>query len=281
MIRINIIALQSQMQVLQERNKGILKMMNKAKKDAVEKYKARKLQLEIEEKTALERLSREQSRIASMNDSRSLKLEKKMKELEDFLKELNTLSIDKACMFIKRFHLVVDKMNTLAELLDDSKIEKMIEFPMDPSEFQRNRREMVRLYGHSPTLDPTTAHPSLFLFDNNTTVLGSFDAQRYPESEQRFDAKEQILGTQGVSYGRSYWEVKAEKTVGWKIGVCYVNMSRKGRGNECSLGQNDKSWCVQSGPFSFIAMHDRNKVKLNKITGQSITVGCLWILIME
>uniref|UniRef100_UPI00398F1AA6 tripartite motif-containing protein 14-like n=1 Tax=Pristiophorus japonicus TaxID=55135 RepID=UPI00398F1AA6 len=120
---------------------------------------------------------------------------------------------------------------------------------------------MVRLYGQTPTLDPDTANPYLVLTDNNRTVSASTQIQVFPKSSQIFDRWPQILGTKGVSCGRAYWEIEVKESDGaWSIGVCYKSIDRKGVGNECLLGFNDKSWCVHSGPDIFSSLHNGKRM---------------------
>ncbi|XP_067897462.1 LOW QUALITY PROTEIN: E3 ubiquitin-protein ligase TRIM7-like [Heterodontus francisci] len=273
MIRNNIITVQGTLDVLQKEKKSSLEMMNKTGKSIQEKYKTRREQTDKEEWTAVQQLTLEQSRVTAVTHGRILTLQHQVKEFEKSLTELNHLAMNEDILFIQRFHSIAPRMNKLAKTLDKSTIDKMIKYPMEQKKELWDRGEMVRLYGQTPTLDPDTAHPSLILFDNNSTVLGSLDTQPYPDSPHRFDGKQQVLCSVGISYGRSYWEVKTSKEVGWKVGVCYRSINRKGQGNECALGQNDKSWCVQQGMFSFLALHNRIKTKLTKAKDYPNTVG--------
>ncbi|XP_067850902.1 E3 ubiquitin/ISG15 ligase TRIM25-like [Heptranchias perlo] len=271
-VRINTITVQGTLENLQKEKENTLEMMKKTKRSIEEKYKARRQQIEDEENKVLKQLNREQSRVTAVIDARILKLQNKVKEFEKSLTDLNNLSINEDVLFIKA-HLKIasGRMNNLVEPLDKPKIAELIKYPVEQEKVLRDRGEMIRLYGQTPTLDPDTAHPSLILFDSNSTVLAACDTQPYPDSPDRFDSKGQVLCSAGVSYGCSYWEVKPRVNVGWKVGVCYRSINRKGRGNECSLGQNDKSWCVQTGMFSFTALHNRSKTKL---TGECpTTVG--------
>ncbi|XP_078419581.1 E3 ubiquitin-protein ligase TRIM7-like [Cetorhinus maximus] len=273
MMKINIIIIQEALEFLQNKNKHTLEMMSETSKSIQEKYKAHREQIENEEFIALQKLSREQGRITTVIHDRILTLQNQVKEYEKSLTDLNHVGMSEDILFIQAFHSVASRMNKAAELLDKSTIKKMTKYPMEQKRTLWDRGEIVRLYGRTPTLDPDTAHPSLILFNNNSTVLGSSDTQPYPDSPHRFNGKQQVLCSSGVSYGRCYWEVETNKAVGWKVGVCYRNISRKGRGTECSLGQNDKSWCVQSAMFSFLALHNHFKTKLRNFKEHPTTVG--------
>lgn len=102
-------------------------------------------------------------------------------------------------------------------------------------------------------MDVNTAHPSLHLSDGNRTATMKSEPKNYPEHPERFNRWQQVLCTDSVAGARCYWEVD------WKgteidIAVAYKGICRKGDGNECSLGWNDKSWslyCTDS-KFSFV-----------------------------
>ncbi|XP_067851682.1 E3 ubiquitin-protein ligase TRIM7-like [Heptranchias perlo] len=268
---VNAVTVQVTLENLQKEKENTLEMMKKTKRSIEEKYKARRQQIEDEENKALKQLNREQSRMTAVIDARILKLQNKVNVFEKSLTDLTDLSMNEGVPFIQRFQSITAGMSYLLKPLNKPKIAELLKYPVEQEKVQRDRGEMITLYGQTPTLDPDTAHPSLILFDSNSTVLAACDTQPYPDSPDRFDSKGQVLCSAGVSYGRSYWEVKPRVNVGWKVGVCYRSINRKGRGNECSLGQNDKSWCVQTGMFSFTASHNRSKTKL---TGECpTTVG--------
>ncbi|GCB71159.1 hypothetical protein scyTo_0005861 [Scyliorhinus torazame] len=273
MIRVNIINVQENLEVLQNNQNSTLEMMCKTSRSIQEKYRIRREQLDNEEFLALQQLTREQSRVAMVIHDRILTLQNKVKEYEKALSDLAHIPMSDDILFIQKLHAVAPRMNKAAQIVHNSTLKEMIKYPMEQTRELRDRGEMIKLYGQSLTLDPDTAHPSLILLNNNSIALGSSDSQLYPESPHRFNGKHQVLCSVGVSYGRCYWEVKTSKEVGWKVGVCYRSISRKGRSNECSLGQNEKSWCVQSGMFSPLALHNKYKTKLPNFRDYPAIVG--------
>ncbi|XP_048416014.1 zinc-binding protein A33-like isoform X2 [Stegostoma tigrinum] len=126
-----------------------------------------------------------------------------------------------------------------------------------------DRNFLVSMYGQTPTLDPYTAFPHLILSDSNRSVSGSKRQQPYSDNPKRFNYWWQVLCTERLSYGRCYWEVEiGGDRRRWDVGMCYESLSRKGKGKECSLGQNKESWCLYSEPGSVAALHDNNATKL-------------------
>ncbi|XP_039620822.1 tripartite motif-containing protein 16-like isoform X1 [Polypterus senegalus] len=111
------------------------------------------------------------------------------------------------------------------------------------------------------TLDPNTAHRRLFLFEGNRMVNCEKTEASYPAHPDRFDCWEQILCKEALSGTRCYWEVmwsgkKAE------IGVTYKGIGRKGVGNECVLGFNDKSWSLYCCDSSYSAWHNKRETQI-------------------
>ncbi|XP_051949090.1 E3 ubiquitin-protein ligase TRIM21-like isoform X2 [Xyrauchen texanus] len=83
-------------------------------------------------------------------------------------------------------------------------------------------------YAVDVTLDPDTAHPELILSDNGKQVkTGDFkhDVPDYPE---RFDACHCVLGKEGFSSGRFYFEVQVKGKTKWDLGVARESSNRKG-----------------------------------------------------
>uniref|UniRef100_UPI003AB06AC0 uncharacterized protein n=1 Tax=Centroberyx gerrardi TaxID=166262 RepID=UPI003AB06AC0 len=96
-------------------------------------------------------------------------------------------------------------------------------------------------YACELTLDPNTAHRNLSLSEDNRKVTAVKEEQPYPDHPERFDYWKQVLCRNGLT-GRCYWEVERK---GWvNIGVTCRGIRRRGKGEDCRLGHNDKSWSL-------------------------------------
>ncbi|XP_061112617.1 E3 ubiquitin/ISG15 ligase TRIM25-like isoform X3 [Conger conger] len=123
----------------------------------------------------------------------------------------------------------------------------------------QTRQDFLK-YGCQLTLDPNTAQRNLRLSEGNREVTCVREIQSYPHHPERFEYWEQVLCREGVS-GRCYWE--AERSGQWvSIAVSYKEISRKGGGNDCVMGGNNKSWSLDCSPSSYSFWHNNVDTKI-------------------
>uniref|UniRef100_A0A3P8U0X9 B30.2/SPRY domain-containing protein n=1 Tax=Amphiprion percula TaxID=161767 RepID=A0A3P8U0X9_AMPPE len=104
------------------------------------------------------------------------------------------------------------------------------------------------------TLDPNTANIKLSLSEDNRKVTAVTEEQLYPEHPDRFNHWKQVLCREGLT-GRCYWEVEWK---GWvNIGVTYRRIKRKGKDDDCCLGENSQSWGLFCSGNGFSACHNK------------------------
>ncbi|XP_034534847.1 E3 ubiquitin-protein ligase TRIM39-like [Notolabrus celidotus] len=77
------------------------------------------------------------------------------------------------------------------------------------------------------TLDPNTAHPSLILSEDGTQVRDGGERRNIPDIPTRFDPLHVVLGEEGFSSGKFYYEVQLEGQTTWEIGVVRESINRK------------------------------------------------------
>ncbi|XP_071368356.1 NLR family CARD domain-containing protein 3-like, partial [Centroberyx affinis] len=111
----------------------------------------------------------------------------------------------------------------------------------------------LRKYACELTLDPNTAHRKLFLSEDNRKLTEVREEQPYPDHPERFDCCHQLLCRNGLT-GRCYWEVKWKGRV--HIGVTYRGIRRRGRGDDCCIGENEKSWSLFCSGNSYSVCHN-------------------------
>lgn len=77
------------------------------------------------------------------------------------------------------------------------------------------------------TLDPETASPYLILSKDRKTVWLGDGQQNLPDSPKRFTGSPSVLGSQGFTAGKHYWEVEVGDADSWAVGVAVESVQRK------------------------------------------------------
>ncbi|XP_041093006.1 butyrophilin subfamily 1 member A1-like [Polyodon spathula] len=78
----------------------------------------------------------------------------------------------------------------------------------------------------SLSLDLDTAHPRLTLPVDEKRVRRT--RRDLPDNPQRFDSRRCVLGREGFTSGRHYWELGVGENTFWRLGVSRESALRKG-----------------------------------------------------
>ncbi|XP_042350967.1 zinc finger protein RFP-like [Plectropomus leopardus] len=120
------------------------------------------------------------------------------------------------------------------------------------TEFQRAQQWAVDV-----TLDPDTAHPKLVLSENRKQVHHGDIALSLLDNPERFYPCVSVLGKEGFSSGRLYYEVQVKGKTEWDIGVGLQSANRKG-GNMLNpetgywalgMRRDNSYWALSSTPI--------------------------------
>uniref|UniRef100_A0A672M251 Uncharacterized protein n=1 Tax=Sinocyclocheilus grahami TaxID=75366 RepID=A0A672M251_SINGR len=90
------------------------------------------------------------------------------------------------------------------------------------------------------TLDPDTAHPELMLSDDGKKVWNTGKSQKIPDTPERFNYCSCVLGKEGFSSQKFYYEVQVS-AVEWDLGVAKESIDRKG---DIGLNPENGYWTI-------------------------------------
>uniref|UniRef100_A0A674E3Z3 B30.2/SPRY domain-containing protein n=1 Tax=Salmo trutta TaxID=8032 RepID=A0A674E3Z3_SALTR len=100
----------------------------------------------------------------------------------------------------------------------------------------------IQQYAVDVTLDPDTAHLSLILSDDGKQVRHRKTSIHLPDNPKMFDCCGNVLGKEGFSSGRFYYEVTVNGKTDWTLGVARESINRK---EKITLTHENGYWTVR------------------------------------
>ncbi|KAI1888626.1 hypothetical protein AGOR_G00187090 [Albula goreensis] len=103
-----------------------------------------------------------------------------------------------------------------------SKLKQKRGHPSEALEWETARRFAVDV-----TLDPDSAHLQLIVSEDGKQVKCGNTRQKLPDNPKRFDLALSVLGKEGFSSGRFYYEVGVREKTAWTLGVTKEKIDTK------------------------------------------------------
>ncbi|XP_049335922.1 zinc-binding protein A33 [Astyanax mexicanus] len=188
--------------------------------------------LDEEEERDLERLKKERDRRVKLLKERERKIAMQGRDLERAIDTLNCkLKEEDSPKLLKE----------IKDLLKRCEVNFIRPAPVNsevfsgqfvgPIQYRIWKHMKASLYPNISmvTFDPETAHPLLTLSDNDTTVLFEEEKEVVEEEERnpkRFHYYYCVMGREGFSHGRHYWEVEIRGKTAWRVGVAREDVPR-------------------------------------------------------
>ncbi|KAG8507260.1 E3 ubiquitin-protein ligase TRIM38 [Galemys pyrenaicus] len=182
--------------------------------------------LHEEEKAHLWRLDKEKEQLLRRLQDGKASLEKQSLELRRLLQEL-----EKKCEGSAQDLLQLNGMSSVYSRHSEVKLDLPEPFCLQPqtvcnvSELYFDVKKMLKSFQVSVTLDPDTAHPELILSEDQRHVTQGGDPKKQTKSK-RFSVLPCVLGCEGFTTGRHYFEVCVGEGSAWDIGVCLESVQR-------------------------------------------------------
>ncbi|XP_060736526.1 E3 ubiquitin-protein ligase TRIM39-like isoform X2 [Tachysurus vachellii] len=243
-------------QMIQERLKKIQEInhsvelskrnMEKEKSDSVEVFTALIRSIERSQAELLEVMEENQKAAEKQAEGLIKELEQEIEELKRRDTELEQFSHTEDHLHLLKIYpslciashtknwseisintdLSVDVLRTALSRIQETLNEKLsvtLNEKLRETELKR-----IQQYAVDVTLDPDTAHPYLVFSDEGKQVMCGDTKQKLPGTPKRFIYYITVLGKQGFSSGRFYYEVQVSGKTKWSLGVVRESINRKG-----------------------------------------------------
>ncbi|XP_073538579.1 E3 ubiquitin/ISG15 ligase TRIM25-like [Phyllobates terribilis] len=108
--------------------------------------------------------------------------------------------------------------------------------------------------------DVNTAAIDVHISDDLKTASWSKTNQSRPEMEAKRFEDSKVLSINAFLKGREYWDIEVSKKGGWRVGMAYLSIMRKGQYS--NIGNNNKSWGLRSWNNQYSVRHDQKEIPL-------------------
>ncbi|XP_078271893.1 zinc-binding protein A33-like [Rhinoraja longicauda] len=116
----------------------------------------------------------------------------------------------------------------------------------------------------SVTLDVETAHAQLEVSEDRKRVRRTWTRRSLPDTGKRFTFWPCVLGSEGFTSGRHYWEVEVAGSEYWSLGVAAESVERKGEDTP-----ETGVWSIWRGDDVFVAFTSpRSRLPARPIPGR-------------
>nr|XP_009931732.1 PREDICTED: zinc finger protein RFP-like [Opisthocomus hoazin] len=228
---------------LESRKKGVRKnsylekTKNEGKKIVCEFEQLHQF-LKDQERLLLTQLADVDRAIARVQEEAVAKVSEEMSHLDTLIWEMEGKFQQPASQFLQDIRRLLKscemmKFNPPVEISSDleRRLEDFVQRNVLVRSTLRKCQDSLMFQLQEPTnvtLDPATAHPNLHLSEDQKQARGQLMQQDLPDNPERFNFEPCVLGCQGFTSGRRFWEVEVGQGGVWALGVARASVRRKG-----------------------------------------------------
>lgn len=175
-----------------------------------------------------------------------------LRDLPSFSSTSNSKPYTATTHIFMHTQMVRSTLARMKEALDEQMENVIGEFSLSDKEetleeqtenvFYDELGKIQQQYATKVTLDPNTAHPALIVSEDRKQVRDGGLRRKVPNTSTRFDCLHYVLGSEGFSSGRVYYEVTVKGQPAWEIGVTRESISK--RGVDLSLSPENGCWTL-------------------------------------
>ncbi|XP_053865580.1 butyrophilin subfamily 1 member A1-like [Malaclemys terrapin pileata] len=118
-------------------------------------------------------------------------------------------------------------------------------------------------YADDITLNPDTAHPNLSISEDKKKITHETQPKTVLPTPERFDSTVSVLGSEGFSDGKHYWEVNVRSSNDWDLGVAVKSIERKGKlflspkEGFWDLGWSGRDYWAKTDPWTWVKVQKK------------------------
>ncbi|XP_059814114.1 zinc-binding protein A33-like [Hypanus sabinus] len=237
---------QEKEQQQKEKISGVRKQSHSVQSHITSQFAELRQIITEKEQSLLRDLREEEKRILNPMEKNLLEIQENIRIIQEEISKLNEQMDQKdSVMFLKeeahRNRRISDDVQELSVTDEALPVEKFDRFYLLNIVLRETLDAINRV---SVTLDVETAHPELEVSEDRKSVryTGTGTWRNLPDTGKRFTGWACVLGSEGFTSGRHYWEVEVTGNRVWYLGVAAESV----QGKKCfSLSPETGFWVIR------------------------------------
>ncbi|XP_015239593.1 PREDICTED: zinc-binding protein A33-like [Cyprinodon variegatus] len=238
---------------------SLIQSLEKAQAELIRRIEEKQKVKEKQDQSVIAELEQEISKLKR----RHIQLEQlsRSEDLLLFLQNvpvLNTTPATKDWTQLRMCPPIYEGLTRTAMVSTTSQLTEVVRDAME--KLQDAEMKKFHQFATDVTLDPDTAHPALIVSDDRKQVHHGDVWKELPYHSKRFEPAINVLGKQGFSCGKFFYDVQVKGKTAWTLGVAKESVNKK---VELNLNPENGYWAIRlQNTRQFVALSD-NPVPLS------------------